>query len=42
MELTDQERKAIIGWMTVINGGKETSQALNIRVGSRALPAHLE
>lgn len=41
MALTDQERKAIVGWMT-INGGKESSQNLNFRVGSRALPAHLQ
>ncbi|KXN90159.1 DNA primase small subunit [Leucoagaricus sp. SymC.cos] len=42
MELTDQERKAVVGWMSVINGGKEPTVALNIRVGSRALPTHLQ
>ncbi|KAF9445898.1 DNA primase catalytic subunit [Macrolepiota fuliginosa MF-IS2] len=42
MDLTDQERKAIVGWMTLINSGRESSQRLNVRVGSRPLPAHLQ
>ena len=42
MALTDDQRKAIVGWMTVIHGGKESSKKLNVRVNSRSLPASLE
>lgn len=41
MELTDDQRKAIVGWMTVIHGGKESSKKLNIRLNSRSLPPSL-
>lgn len=42
MGLTDQERKAIVGWMSIINNGKDSNPQLNVRVGSRPLPAHLQ
>ncbi|TFK44518.1 hypothetical protein BDQ12DRAFT_701971 [Crucibulum laeve] len=42
MDLTDNERKALVGWMTVITGGKETGRKLNIRSGSKSLPPPLQ
>lgn len=42
MELTDQQRKALVGWMTVITGGKESGKKLNVRQGSRPLPPSLK
>ncbi|KAF9467308.1 hypothetical protein BDZ94DRAFT_1185702 [Collybia nuda] len=42
MELTDDQRKAIVGWMTVIHGGKESSKKLSIRLNSRSLPPSLK
>jgi len=39
MELTDPERKALVGWLTVIHGGKETDKKLNIRNGGRLPPS---
>ena len=39
MELTDQERKALVGWLTVIHGGKETDKKLNIRNGGKLPPS---
>lgn len=41
MDLTDDQRKALVSWMTVIQGGKEASKKLNIRMGSRSLPPSL-
>ncbi|KAF8160932.1 hypothetical protein B0H34DRAFT_795779 [Crassisporium funariophilum] len=41
MELTDQQRKALVGWLTVIHGGKESSKKLNLRYGPK-LPPSLE
>ena len=31
MELTDDQRKALVGWMTVIQGGKDQSKKVNVR-----------
>jgi DNA primase small subunit len=42
MELTDDQRKALVAWMTVIQGGKEASKRLNVRFGSRSLPPSLQ
>jgi len=42
MELTDDQRKALVAWMTVIQGGKEASKKLNVRIGSRSLPPSLQ
>jgi hypothetical protein len=41
MELTDDQRKAVVGWLTVIQGGKEMHKKVNVRVGSRPLPPSL-
>jgi DNA primase small subunit len=42
MELTDDQRKALVAWMTIIQGGKEASKRLNVRSGSRSLPPSLQ
>ncbi|KAG6821043.1 hypothetical protein H0H93_007933 [Arthromyces matolae] len=43
MELTDDERKALVGWMTVVRGGSESSKKLSLRTGgSRSLPPPLQ
>ncbi|KAG6866642.1 hypothetical protein C0991_000752 [Blastosporella zonata] len=42
MELTDDQRKSLVGWMTVAHGGQESSKKLNIRFGSRSLPPPLQ
>lgn len=42
MELTDDQRKALVSWMTVIQGGKEGSKKPNVRIGSRSLPPSLQ
>jgi DNA primase small subunit len=39
MELTDQERKALVGWLAVVHGGKETNKKLNIRNGGKLPPS---
>ncbi|KAI0941984.1 hypothetical protein AcW1_009677 [Taiwanofungus camphoratus] len=41
MELTDEQRRALVGWLTVIQGGKDMHKKVNVRVGSRALPPSL-
>ncbi|KAH8087166.1 prim-pol domain-containing protein [Cristinia sonorae] len=41
MELTDEQRKALVGWMTVIQGGKEMHKKVNVRQGNRPLPPSL-
>ncbi|CCM00228.1 uncharacterized protein FIBRA_02256 [Fibroporia radiculosa] len=38
MELTDEQRKALVGWLTVIQGGKDMRKKVNVRQGTRALP----
>ena len=40
MELTDSQRKAIVGWLSVVQTGKETRK-LNIRTAGK-LPPSLE
>ncbi|KAF5386156.1 hypothetical protein D9615_002369 [Tricholomella constricta] len=42
MELTDDQRKALVSWMTVIHGGQESSKKLNVRLNARSLPASLQ
>lgn len=32
MELTDEQRKAVVGWMTVVAGGKEMAKKVNVRI----------
>jgi DNA primase small subunit len=41
LELTDDQRKAIVGWLTVIQGGKETHRKVNVRLGKQPLPPSL-
>lgn len=42
MELTDDQRKALVGWMTVIQGGKDQHKKVNIRLSSRPLPPSIK
>ncbi|KAF8995444.1 prim-pol domain-containing protein [Cyathus striatus] len=42
MELTDQERKSLVNWMTVITGGRESGKKLNVRIISKHLPPCLQ
>ncbi|KAH9947498.1 prim-pol domain-containing protein [Amylocystis lapponica] len=42
MELTDEQRRALVGWLTVIQGGKEMHKKVNVRGSSRRLPPSLE
>lgn len=42
MALTDAQRKALVGWMTVVQGGKEAATRLNLRHTSRSLPSSLQ
>lgn len=42
MGLTDDQRKAVVGWMSVIQGGKDTNKRLNVRLGSGKLPPSLQ
>lgn len=40
MELTDDQRKAIVGWFTVVqDGGKESSKKLHLRQGGFLPPS---
>ena len=41
LELTDEQRRALVGWLTVIQGGKEMHKKVNVRIGSKALPPSL-
>jgi DNA primase small subunit len=34
MELNDEGRKAIVGWLEVIKGGKEMGKKVNVRLGA--------
>jgi DNA primase small subunit len=40
MALTDDQRKAIVSWLTVVP--KDETKKLNVRFGSRSLPASLQ
>ncbi|KAJ7350305.1 hypothetical protein DFH08DRAFT_695433 [Mycena albidolilacea] len=40
MALTDDQRKAIVSWLTVVS--KDKTKKLNVRFGSRTLPASLQ
>ncbi|KAF8904366.1 hypothetical protein CPB84DRAFT_1772852 [Gymnopilus junonius] len=39
MELTDQQRKAMVGWLTVVQNRKEGSKSLNVRTGGKLPPS---
>ncbi|TFK92525.1 prim-pol domain-containing protein [Polyporus arcularius HHB13444] len=38
LELTDEQRRALVGWLTVIQGGKEMHKKVNVRMGLKPLP----
>lgn len=39
LELTDEQRKALVGWLTVIQGGKDMHKKVNVRGGPvKSLP----
>lgn len=42
MELTDEQRKALVGWLTVIPGGKDSNKKLNIHNSSGKLSPGLQ
>ena len=35
MRLTDDQRKAIMGWLEVIKGGKDMAKKVNVRMAGR-------
>ena len=39
MELTDQQRKALVSWLTITHGGKESSKKLNLHNGGKLPPS---
>ncbi|KAH9888072.1 prim-pol domain-containing protein [Cubamyces lactineus] len=41
LELTDEQRRALVGWLTVIQGGKEMHKKVNVRLNSKPLPPSL-
>ncbi|KAH7923084.1 prim-pol domain-containing protein [Leucogyrophana mollusca] len=41
MELTDDQRRAVVGALTVIEGGKEMAKKVNVRLGNKGLPPSL-
>lgn len=41
--LTDDQRKAVVAWLTIpLGGAKESWKKLNVRIGSRSLPPSLQ
>jgi DNA primase small subunit len=38
MELTDDERKAAVDYLTIVTGGKELKKKVNVRQGAKQLP----
>lgn len=42
IELTDDERKAMVGWLTVIAGGKEMYKKVNVRQPNKPLPPSIQ
>ena len=41
MDLSDDQRKALVAWLTVVQGGRDMHKKVNVRVGSRPLPPSL-
>jgi len=39
MKLTDAQRKAVVGWLGVVQIGKDSSRKLNVRHGGRLPPS---
>ncbi|KAH8113747.1 prim-pol domain-containing protein [Phellopilus nigrolimitatus] len=42
MQLTDEQRKAIMGWIEVIKGGQDMAKKVNVRMHNRALHPSLQ
>ncbi|KAK7045734.1 p48 polypeptide of DNA primase [Paramarasmius palmivorus] len=42
LELTDEQRKAIVSWMSVVQPGKDSGKKVNVRSGSKPLPPSLQ
>ena len=42
MDLTDEQRKAVMGWLEVIKGGKDQSKKVNVRFGKQPLHPSLQ
>ncbi|KAL4244430.1 DNA primase small subunit [Abortiporus biennis] len=42
MELTDEQRRALVNWMTVIQGGSQMHKKVNVRLGTRPLPPSIQ
>ena len=41
MQLTDDQRKSLVGWMAVIQGSKDQHKKVNVRQASKPLPPTL-
>ena len=39
MALSDQQRKVLVSWLTIIHGGKESSKKLNLHYGGKLPPS---
>ncbi|PIL23143.1 hypothetical protein GSI_14452 [Ganoderma sinense ZZ0214-1] len=42
LELTDDQRRALVGWLTVIHGGKEMHKKVNVRAPRTPLPPSIQ
>jgi DNA primase small subunit len=42
MELTDDQRRAMVNWLTVVQGGKESGKKVNVRNPGKPLPPSLQ
>ncbi|ESK91033.1 dna primase small subunit [Moniliophthora roreri MCA 2997] len=42
LELTDEQRKAVVNWMSVVQPGKDSGKKVNVRSGSKPLPPSLQ
>ena len=42
MALTDEQRKAVMGWLEVIRGGKDATKKVSVRLGGRPLHPALQ
>ncbi|EIN08316.1 prim-pol domain-containing protein [Punctularia strigosozonata HHB-11173 SS5] len=42
IELTDDQRKAVVNWLTVITGSSQQHKKVNVRLGSKPLPPSLQ
>ncbi|KAI0066789.1 prim-pol domain-containing protein [Artomyces pyxidatus] len=42
MGLTDEQRRSVVNYLTVVQGGKEQHKKVNVRVGTRDLPPSVQ